>query len=58
MKAQASPGAISMMTCSVTIEKPDIILVENLDDLNTNAIILNVRFSIVHVEGLESRGAH
>lgn len=26
----------------VQLEKPDIILVESLDDINTNAIILNV----------------
>lgn len=35
---------ISMLMCNVTLEKPDVILVENLDDLNTNSIILNVRF--------------
>lgn len=33
---------LSLMNCSITIEKPDIILVEHLDDINTNAIILNV----------------
>jgi len=26
----------------VQLEKPDIILVESLDDINTNAIIMNV----------------
>lgn len=28
----------------VQLEKPDIILVESLDDINTNAIIMNVIF--------------
>lgn len=27
----------------VQLEKPDIILVESLDDINTNAIIMNVK---------------
>ncbi|XP_063230011.1 intermembrane lipid transfer protein Vps13 isoform X2 [Bacillus rossius redtenbacheri] len=31
----------SMMTVNVRVERPDIILVETMDDLNTNAIILN-----------------
>ncbi|XP_069674534.1 intermembrane lipid transfer protein Vps13 isoform X2 [Periplaneta americana] len=31
----------SMMTVNIRVEKPDIILVENMDDLDTNAIILN-----------------
>lgn len=32
----------SMMTLNVRVEKPDIILVESMDDINCNAIILNV----------------
>ncbi|KAJ4449971.1 hypothetical protein ANN_01378 [Periplaneta americana] len=32
----------SMMTVNIRVEKPDIILVENMDDLDTNAIILNI----------------
>jgi hypothetical protein len=31
-----------MMTVNVRVEKPDIILVEDMEDLDTNAIILNV----------------
>jgi len=30
------------MTVNIRIEKPDIILVENMDDIDTNAIIFNV----------------
>ncbi|CAG2062023.1 unnamed protein product, partial [Timema podura] len=32
----------SMMTVNIRVERPDIILVENMEDINTNAIILNV----------------
>ncbi|KAG8245005.1 hypothetical protein J6590_012372 [Homalodisca vitripennis] len=38
-KTQARPVPISI---SLLVEQPDIILVENLDDINTNAIIMNV----------------
>ncbi|KAL1452781.1 hypothetical protein WDU94_006978, partial [Cyamophila willieti] len=31
----------SLMTLNLTLEKPDLILVENLDDLDANAIIMN-----------------
>lgn len=31
-----------MMTVSVKVEKPDIIVVENMDDINTNAIMMHV----------------
>ncbi|XP_046683901.1 vacuolar protein sorting-associated protein 13 isoform X2 [Homalodisca vitripennis] len=37
-KTQARPVPISI---SLLVEQPDIILVENLDDINTNAIIMN-----------------
>ncbi|XP_021940255.1 vacuolar protein sorting-associated protein 13 isoform X3 [Zootermopsis nevadensis] len=37
----APPPSSSMMTVNIRVEKPDIILVENMDDLDTNAIILN-----------------
>jgi len=40
--ANASPPPSSMMTVNIRIEKPDIILVENMDDIDTNAIIFNV----------------
>ncbi len=42
MKTQIAEPATSVTSCSIIIEKPDIILVENLDDINTNAIVLNV----------------
>ena len=29
-------------SCHIVIEKPDIILVESLDDIDTNAVMLNV----------------
>lgn len=32
-----------MMTVSMKVEKPDIIVVENMDDINTNAIMMHVR---------------
>jgi hypothetical protein len=38
----APPPSSSMMTINIRVEKPDIILVENMEDLDTNAIILNV----------------
>ena len=37
------PPSSSMMTVNIRVEKPDIILVENMDDIDTNAIIFNVR---------------
>lgn len=33
----------SQMTINLKLEKPDIILVEHMDNINTNAIIVNVR---------------
>lgn len=36
------PPSSSMMTVNIRVEKPDIILVENMDDIDTNAIIFNV----------------
>jgi hypothetical protein len=38
----ARPSSSSMITVNIRVEKPDIILVENMEDLDTNAIILNV----------------
>lgn len=41
----------STMTLNLKLEKPDLILVENLDDLDTNAIIMNTEMTckvIVH----------
>lgn len=35
-----------MMTVSVKVEKPDIIVVENMDDINTNAIIMHNEIQI------------
>lgn len=41
-KVESLETSSSVTSCSIIIEKPDIILVENLDDIDTNAIILNV----------------
>jgi hypothetical protein len=38
----APPPSSSMMTVNIRAEKPDIILIENMEDLDTNAVILNV----------------
>lgn len=35
--------ALTVMTINVKLEKPDILLVEAMDDLDTNALVLNVR---------------
>lgn len=40
--ASPPPPSSSMMTVNIRVEKPDIILVENMDDIDTNAIIFNV----------------
>jgi vacuolar protein sorting-associated protein 13A/C len=36
------PPSSSIMTINIRVEKPDIILVEDMEDLDTNAIVLNV----------------
>lgn len=36
------------LVLKVQLEKPDIIVVESLDDINTNAIILNVIILITY----------
>uniref|UniRef100_A0A8D8LZY6 Vacuolar protein sorting-associated protein 13C n=2 Tax=Cacopsylla melanoneura TaxID=428564 RepID=A0A8D8LZY6_9HEMI len=41
IQAVAAPTQESLMTLNLTLEKPDLILVENLDNLDTNAIIMN-----------------
>lgn len=41
------PEIKSMMTLNVRVEKPDIILVESMDDINCNAIVLNVSIYFV-----------
>jgi vacuolar protein sorting-associated protein 13A/C len=38
----SSPPPSSKMTVNIRVEKPDIILVENMDDIDTSAIIFNV----------------
>lgn len=41
--AQPPPAANdTMMTINLHIEKPDIILLEDMDDINSNCIVLNV----------------
>lgn len=52
--AAAAPPATEvkpyMLTLNLRVEKPDIILVESIEDLNTNALILHVSsFSFVFV---------
>ena len=43
-KATQSPtNASSMLTVNIHIEKPDIILLEDMDDINSYCIVLNVR---------------
>lgn len=37
-----TPADSSQMTLNLKIEKPDIILVEHMDNINTNAMIVNV----------------
>lgn len=36
----------SQMTINLKLEKPDIILVEHMDNIDTNAIIVNVSFDV------------
>lgn len=51
-KAQSQPvPAVSdnMMTINLHIEKPDIILMEDLDDINSNCIVLNVRNKKIYI---------
>lgn len=44
-KTSAAPSdKESTMTLNLRIEKPDIILVEHMDNIDTNALILNVCF--------------
>lgn len=38
----------TVMTINLKLEKPDILLVEAMDDLDTNALVLNVRL-LVHL---------
>lgn len=37
----------AQMTLNLKLEKPDIILVEHMDHINTNAMILNVNSKII-----------
>ncbi|KAI5727709.1 hypothetical protein M8J77_005899 [Diaphorina citri] len=43
--ASAPAPQESIMTLNLRLEKPDLILVENLDDLDTNAIIMNTEMT-------------
>lgn len=45
--SQSAPTAISMLTINLHIEKPDIILLEDMDDINSHCIVLNVRNSYI-----------
>ena len=42
--------AQTVMTINVKLEKPDILLVEAMDDLDTNALVLNVSKQSIKVE--------
>ncbi|KAL5288954.1 hypothetical protein ACFFRR_009268 [Megaselia abdita] len=46
--AKAEPEVQKKMKIILHIEEPDIILVESLEDINTNAIILNMKSSLVY----------
>lgn len=39
---QTSGNATQMLTVNLHVEKPDIILLEDMDDINSNCILLNV----------------
>lgn len=45
----ATPPPDKMMTVTVRVEKPDIILVENMDDINANAIIMHVSLLFIYL---------
>lgn len=39
---QTSGNTTQMLTVNLHVEKPDIILLEDMDDINSNCILLNV----------------
>lgn len=45
-KKQIVSPTKTMFTINIHIEKPDIILLEDMDDINSNCIILNVIFTL------------
>lgn len=45
-KKQIVSSTKTMFTINIHIEKPDIILLEDMDDINSNCIILNVIFTL------------
>lgn len=42
-KTMQTPGELPKLTINLQVEKPDIILLEDMDDIDSNCIILNVR---------------
>lgn len=48
VEAPAKPEVQKKMKIILHIEEPDIILVESLEDINTNAIILNMKSSLTY----------
>ena len=49
-QAPSTPVPVSdtMITINLHIEKPDIILLEDMDDINSNCIVLNVSNNLPH----------
>lgn len=46
--SSAQPAAAeTMLTINLHIEKPDIILLEDMDNIDSNCIVLNVRVTLV-----------
>ncbi|XP_011301984.1 vacuolar protein sorting-associated protein 13C isoform X2 [Fopius arisanus] len=46
LKRKNPPPTPSMMTINLLVEKPDIILVEDMDDINSNCIVLNAELQV------------
>lgn len=44
--APVQPQKETQITLNLKVEKPDIILVEHMDHINTNAMILNVNYPL------------
>lgn len=51
--SEQQPQAETQMTINLKLEKPDIILVEHMDNIDTNAMILNVCTLVVFIVDLK-----
>lgn len=51
-KTEKSTATNGLISIAIKLEKPDVILVENVDDLNTRALILNVIISNLYFLGI------